>query len=311
MVVCSFFIKILTLKHEDKYFGVTLERKLIIMKNIIILFLFLFIGLNCFSQTSDGTVRSLVNTEEYFNFLVKNEGINKGFQKFLAKKSIVFRPTPIEAGKFYDKKEAADGSLIWKPEYAMIAKNGDFGFTTGPYTYIKKGESSYGHYLSIWRSDDKNKWKLVLDGGISHPKPTQDLKYEYLDPKDRKFTHLLGPKKIQLREDIVFNTDLLLGKALYNSGIDNFNEFYDSQVRLYYPGYLPIIGKEKALDFLKNHHLDIETEPTFTDRAFSGDLAYTYGKASISGKAYSYVRIWKISETMKWNVILDVYIPAS
>jgi hypothetical protein len=113
------------------------------MKNIIILFLFLFIGLNCFSQTSDGTVRSLVNTEEYFNFLVKNEGINKGFQKFLAKKSIVFRPTPIEAGKFYDKKEAADGSLIWKPEYAMIAKNGDFGFTTGPYTYIKKGESSF------------------------------------------------------------------------------------------------------------------------------------------------------------------------
>ncbi|MBU0696083.1 MAG: hypothetical protein KKE39_06105 [Bacteroidetes bacterium] len=281
------------------------------MKYITILVLFLFVGLNCFSQISDGTVRSLVNTEEYFNYLVKNNGINKGFLKVLSKNSIVFRPTPIEARKFYDKKDTANASLNWKPEYAMIAKNGDFGFTTGPYTYSKNGEFYFGHYLSIWRSDDKNKWKLVLDGGISHPKPTEDLKYEYLDPKDRKFTHLLGPKKIQMREDIVFSTDLLLGKALYNSGITNFNEFYDSQVRLYYPGYLPIIGKENALTFLKDHRLDIETEPTFTDRAFSGDLAYTYGKASILGKSYNYIRIWKISETMKWNVILDVYIPAS
>ncbi len=279
------------------------------MKNIIILSLILFAGLKSFSQLNDKTVKSLVNTEEYFSFLVKNDGINKGFQKVIAKNAIVFRPTAIEAIKFYSKKDDSDESLIWKSEYAMIAKNGDFGFTSGPYTYTKKGESYYGHYLSIWKSDHKNKWKLVLDGGITHPKPNEDLKYEYLDPKDRKFTRLLGPKKIQMREDIVFSTDLLLGKTMNNSGINNFNEFYDSQVRLYYPGYLPIIGKEKAVDFLKEHGLDIETQPTFANRAFSGDLAYTYGKASISGKSYSYVRIWKITESMKWNIILDVYIP--
>lgn len=281
------------------------------MKNITFLILFVVFSSAGFSQTSDGTVRSLVNTEEYFNFLAKNEGIGKSFIKVSSKNSIVFRPKPIQIRDFYTKKDEADVSLIWKPEYAMIAKNGDFGFTTGPYTYTQKGTSHYGHYLSIWRADDKNKWKLVLDGGISHPKPSEDLKFEYLDPKDREFTRLLGPKKIQMREDIVFSTDLLLGKALYNSGITNFNEFYDSQVRLYYPGYLPIIGKENALTFLKEHHLDIETQPTFTDRAFSGDLAYTYGTATISGKEFSYIRIWKIGESMKWNIILDVYIQAS
>lgn len=280
------------------------------MKNITILFC-LFISQTAFSQISDGTVRSLVNTEEYFNFLVKEHGVNKGFQKVIAPKCLVFRPNPVSARQFFRGKDEDKGELNWKPEFAMIAKNGDFGFTTGPYTYSNGENISYGHYISIWKSGDDNKWKLVLDAGIPHEEPTSEMKYEYLDPKDHYFNRLLGPQKLKMREDIVYSTDLLLGKALFDTGLNNFNEFYDKDVRLYFPHYLPFIGKSAAIKFLKSQQITISSASTFVDRAFSGDLAYTYGTATISGKAFNYVRIWKISESMKWNIIMDVYLPSS
>ncbi|MBD3749554.1 MAG: hypothetical protein IE931_08665 [Sphingobacteriales bacterium] len=280
------------------------------MKNITIL-LFVLLSHTVFAQISDGTVRSLVNTEEYFNFLVKEKGINKGFQKVIAPKCLVFRPNPVSAKQYFRRNDEDKGQLSWKPEFAMIAKNGDFGFTTGPYSYNNKGNISYGHYISIWKSDDKNRWRLVLDVGIPHEKPTTEMKYEYLDPQDHYFNRLLGPQKLKMREDIVYSTDLLLGKALFDTGLDNFNEFYDNQVRLYFPHYLPFLGKYAAIQFFKSQNFALSSSPTFIDRAFSGDLAYTYGTATISGKVFNYVRIWKISESMKWNIIMDVYLPSS
>lgn len=280
------------------------------MKNITIL-LFVLLSSSAFAQISDGTVRSLVNTEEYFNFLVKEKGITKGFDKMIAPKCLFFKPDPVTAKQFFKTHDEDKGQLNWKPEFAMIAKNGDFGFTTGPYTYTNGENVSYGHYVSVWKSGDDNKWKLVLDAGIPHGKPITEMKYQYLDPKDHHFTRLLGPLKLKMREDIVYSTDLLLGKVLFDTGLNNFKEFYDDSVRLYFPHHLPFLGKSAAIQFFKSQNFAISSAPTFIDRAFSGDLAYTYGTAIISGDAFNYVRIWRINKEMEWNIIMDVYLPSS
>jgi hypothetical protein len=264
------------------------------------------LSLPAFAQKADGTIRSLINTEDFFNLLVKKEGIQKGFLKFADAKGIVFRPGPVDMKKYYTKNNEADYQISWKPEYARISKEGDLAFTTGPYELVSAKDTTYGHYLSIWKND-RNKWKLWLDVGITHAKPPSVLKYEYYDPSNYKYPKLLGPQKIQMREDIVFNTDILLGKALKLSGSKNFKEFYDPKVRLYFPEYLPVIGKLKALDFIDKKELNIVSNPITAERAISGDLAYTYGDASINQENYHYVRVWKLDEDMKWNIILDVY----
>ncbi|MEO5911144.1 MAG: hypothetical protein ABIP95_09670 [Pelobium sp.] len=277
------------------------------MKNITISLLIILMYTNCIAQTDNGSLRSLVNAEEYFNLLANKDGIKKGYLKVLDKDGIVFRPVPLNGTKFYRNEPENSIELSWKPEYAMIAKTGDFGFTTGPYL-IKDGDKEiYGHYVSVWKADSKNIWKLVLNGEISHPKPSSEIKFEYNSPLDNKYPRLMGPKKIQMREDIVMSTDILLGKALSTSGIKNLYEFYDDKVRVYFPGHLPVIGRNNALKFIKEENLNMTSKPDFADRAFSGDMAYTYGTAEILGKHYSYVRIWKIAEEMKWNIILDVY----
>lgn len=265
-------------------------------------------GLKSFAQKSDGTVNSLVETEAYFNNLVAKKGLNRAFIEMATKNGVVFRPSPLNIIDYYSKQEPADFELGWKPDYALISKNGYFGFTTGLYT-LKKGEKlSYGHYLSVWKAGDNKKWKLALDAGISHKQPLAETEPQFIDPKNYHYPKLIGPKKVKMREDIVFSTDELFGKALKNTGNKNFTEYYADDVRLYFPGKLPIIGKQQAIGFIDERNQHVTSVPTFVERAFSGDLAYTNGKANIGVNKYNYIRVWKIGTDMKWYILVDMYI---
>ncbi len=271
-----------------------------------IAFLLLF-SLTLSAQKADGTVESLINTEKKFSKKAK-KGINKAFSKFSAKEGIALKPNPIPIKEYYSGKEIPGFHyLTWEPEYAMISKKGDLGFTTGPYEFSDGDRKDYGHYLSIWKNF-YGKWKLVLDMGITHPEQVDKLKPRFYNPTDYKYPRFIGPKKIQMREDIVFSTDVLLGKSFKKHGNKDLKEFYDEMVRLYFPENIPLIGKEEALNFIKSQKLSFQNSaPDFVDRALSGDIAYSYGKTTISNKTYSYARVWKLSNEMKWNIILDVY----
>jgi len=81
--------------------------------------------------------------------------------------------------------------------------------------------------------------------------------------------------------------------------------------RFYFPGFEPIIGQEKIMQFIANEGINITAETVDVGRAISNDLAYSYGKARIKkGEVvsnYNYVRIWEIDETHKWNILLEVF----
>ena len=279
------------------------------MKNIAFFLSFIILSINIFAQKNDKTVKSLVNVETSFNEKANKETLKKAFLEFTDLSCIIFRPKPVSAKEYYNSN-ADLGKLSWKPEYAMISKAGDFGFTTGPYIYNDFEKKTYGHYLSVWKADKNKKWKLVLNGKVLHPQPINVLPEVFLNPDDYKYSKLIGPQKIQMREDIVFNTDVLLGKSLQKSGSYSLNEFYDNSVRLYFPNHLPEFGKVAVLNFITSQKINITSTPIATDRAFSGDLAYTYGEAELNNKKYYYVRIWQIDATMKWNIIIDAYMPS-
>ncbi|MGB4774425.1 MAG: DUF4440 domain-containing protein, partial [Daejeonella sp.] len=94
-----------------------------------------------------------------------------------------------------------------------------------------------------------------------------------------------------------------------------YNTFLSADARLLFPGFEPIIGKQNIIDFLAKQEISINTEPRKADRATGNDLAYTYGRAIIVNKTqtktYNYVRIWEIQEGYNWNVILEIFTPAS
>jgi hypothetical protein len=63
-------------------------------------------------------------------------GTRAAFLKFLDSTAVVFENTkPVNGLQSWNKKEDGAGILNWYPTTAEIAVSGDFGYTTGPWTY--------------------------------------------------------------------------------------------------------------------------------------------------------------------------------
>lgn len=283
----------------------------------IILSLLILISLNSFGQESNGRVNSLVAAENYFSALAKKNGSKEAFLKVSDDESIIFRPDPVKVKDFYGRGTAdGPGQLSWIPVYAKISQSGDWGFTTGPYTFLSSpdAEPLYGQYLSVWKTDFKGIWKLALDLGISHQKPLIEPELNFKDPKSIKFYKQIAPARLKQRQEIITTTDRLFSNTLMKDQSLAHDVFLADNARLLFPGEEPIIGKARINNFLGKNQISIESEPLRADRALGSDLAYSYGIAYVTKNKvitkYHYVRIWESQEEHKWNVILEIYTPA-
>jgi hypothetical protein len=288
------------------------------MKQFSIFFsLLILISLNSFGQESNGRVNSLVAAENYFSALAKKDGSKEAFLKVSDDESLIFRPDPVKVKDFYGKGTVdGPGQLSWVPVYAKISQSGDWGFTTGPYTFLGSPdtEPSYGQYLSVWKADFKGVWKLALDLGISHQKPLKEPELNFTDPVSIKFNKQISPARLKQRQEIITTTDKLYSNTLIKDQNLAHDVFMAENARLLFPGEEPVIGKARINNFVGKNQISIESEPLRADRALGSDLAYSYGIAYVTKKKvitkYHYVRIWESQEEHKWNVILEIYTPA-
>lgn len=71
-------------------------------------------------------------------------------------------------------------NLFWWPGYAGIARSGDLGFTTGPFS-VDAARTPRGQYFTVWRRQPDGSWKWIWDGG---PGPRPDAPNEGIDAAD-------------------------------------------------------------------------------------------------------------------------------
>jgi ketosteroid isomerase-like protein len=271
--------------------------------------------LSAYSQKNNHTIASLIKADHLLQTSIAQQGINKGFIKLSDVLATTFKPSPVDLKSYYANTAPSPDIYTLQPAVAYIAKSGDFGITTGPYIQSEKqtADLRYGNYIAVWRSNVQNVWKLILHANIPSP-GFKDAKVTQLQmPANEQYSKLLGPKKIQMRKDIVFSTDELLGKALNYTGNNSFLEYYSTNVTFLLANYAPLQGVDEILPFFDAQEVKILSEPLNTNRAFSGDLAYTYGKAILliknKKKTYSYIRVWQIQPDMKWYITIDAYLP--
>jgi ketosteroid isomerase-like protein len=286
------------------------------MKDLFVFISMLFFVCPAFSQNQD-KVSQLVAAENYFAALVKEKGTQKGFLSVSDENTIVFRPGPVSAEKFYKDQPDTSRGLSWEPVFAKISKSGDWGFTTGPFIFkaAQTGQEFYGDYLSVWRKNSKNVWKLALDLGVSHAKPTKKPELTFLNAATQKFQVQKSDARLKQREEIVFSSDKLYSTTLRANNDIAFMEFLHDDCRLLFPGSEPIIGIADIHEFWVKQKAKLRSEPSVADRALSGELAYTYGTATVekggTTKNYNYVRIWSVQAGYVWKVIAEVYSAAN
>jgi hypothetical protein len=281
-------------------------------KAIVAIAAFSCYALSAVAQKS-ATVQTVIKAEDDFAKLAARKGMKEAFLTVTDPEGIVFKPDAVKITDFYGKIDKQPGTLTWQPKYARTSANGDLAFTAGPYVYQNgktEDDKVYGDYVSLWRTDlVTGKLKLLMNLGIQHP---QSNSAQLVDIKESDSTHTVAaskdpfnPKKIILDNDQQFNRGLKI------STVGAYKEFFTTEGHLYFPGFEPMVGTDKALQFVANQAITISGETVNAGRASSNDLAYSYGRARIlKGNImsnYNYVRIWEMDAKHRWNIILEIF----
>jgi hypothetical protein len=257
-------------------------------------------------------VNTVLKAEDYFEKLVARKGIKDAFLEVADPEGIVFKPQPVHIADFYNNIDKQPGYLLWEPKFARISANGDLGFSAGPYTYqVHKTDSDkvFGDYVSIWRTDADGKMKLLVDLGIQHPEPEQEVITDFAGPDSSK---LIAPSKDPFNgKNVILATDKLFNHSLTISSLASYKEFLSPEGRYYFPGFEPVLGQEQVMKFINNEAITIAAETIDAGRSTSNDLAYSYGTARITKgdvvSNYNYVRIWEIDKDHKWDILLEAF----
>ncbi len=253
-------------------------------------------------------IQAMVNAEKKFYQTGQEKGTRAAFLAFLADDSIVFRQGPVKGKESWEKRPETGLDLIWEPTFAAMARSGNLGYTTGPAKWraTKKDEkfSGYGQFISIWKKQKDGSWKVAVDCGIENPEPTEKpgpLQTLVLPDRPVSTPNAEGRSKTtEMRQKFE--------EVAKNSIVEATLEIASDQIHVYRDGSFPAVGKAAAKTLLTAKAGKTSFEPIGGDASYSEDLAYSYGKYSLTGsdgiESGSYLHIWQIEgDTCK--LVLD------
>lgn len=231
---------------------------------------------------------ALVAAERAFARHAEDADVRTAFLAAFAEDGIWMTPEPMRLRDAYAARPApADPRAVrleWDPAISGIAASGDFGFTSGPSTLSMRDGSRpprHGAYFSVWKRDAQQRWRVVIDAGITSPTP---IAAEAMLPSPVVLPSPHGkanPGSAAVLQDI---------ERAGAWSLDAFLDVLASDARLYTEGP-PRSGAAALREVLASSH-PATFEPSGGGDAASGDLAYTYGRwRSTSANGY-YVHLW-------------------
>jgi|SRR5687767_6458415 len=231
---------------------------------------------------------ALVAAERAFARHAEVADVRTAFLAAFAGDGIWMTPEPMRLRDAYASRPApADPRAVrleWGPAISGIAASGDFGFTSGPSTLSLRDGSRpprHGAYFSVWKRDAQQRWRVVIDAGITSPTP---IAADAMLPSPAVLPAPPGkanPGIAAVIQDI---------ERAGEWSIDAFLDILAKDARLYTEGP-PRSGAAELRDALERSH-PVTFEPSGGGDATSGDLAYTYGKWRSAGANGYYVHLY-------------------
>jgi ketosteroid isomerase-like protein len=256
------------------------------------------------------SLRTVVEAENNFAHTCLERGIRESFLQFFADDSIIFAPEPTNGKKFYTDYEDKGRKLIWLPIFATIANSGDLGVTTGPWEMQKsatdKTPLAFGDFLSIWKKQRDNSWKVIVDVGIDHPEPSKA-------PGD---VQLLPPDEVPAKIDVdlarrrLEKAEEMLAEMLKEGAGSALTASASNDVRVLRDNSFPAIGRIAAKLMLSSDNGKMTRTKSGGGMSASGDLAYRYGsyvseRANVTERGH-FLTIWKAEGDQDWKILVDL-----
>jgi len=139
------------------------------MKKIIFISIVSII-LACNKKDINLEKEKLKNVDIEFSNLSKNEGMHKAFITYMHEDGVLLRPNSLPINKNaliekYSKSSDSNFVLTWEPLFVDISKSCDLGYTYGVWTFLQDTIVAKGTYTTVWKLDNSDEWKFVLDIG--------------------------------------------------------------------------------------------------------------------------------------------------
>ncbi len=134
-------------------------------------------------RATDAGRESVAASERAFARQSVEHGMRAAFLEYFADDGINFAPGPGNTReRFRARPDAIEPFVLdWHPAITAVARAGDLGFTTGPFTITGRApavrEPAQGVFLSVWRRQADGNWRVIVDGGVSTNAPVPDAAF--------------------------------------------------------------------------------------------------------------------------------------
>jgi ketosteroid isomerase-like protein len=265
--------------------------------------LFLFIASMYFFQChAQKGLDGLIHAEKSFAAYAMANGTREAFLSFLDSNGIVFeKGEPVNGLKAWTVKEKRPGILNWHPQFAGISRSGDFGFTSGPWTFQPGSTSdsvvARGQYNTVWHIDSQDHWKFLLDMGVSYKEVNESKEVE-------KTLNSSGKGSRDMASLFKAESDFI--KRCAESPAAAYKDILSPKgCLLNRNGQLPAFTKQEQEKIILSQPAGIQFEVRDAKIARSGDLGYLYGVSTYDGKKDGYLHIWS-KKAGTWKLVLEV-----
>jgi ketosteroid isomerase-like protein len=186
-------------------------------------------------------------------------------------------------------------NLFWWPAYAGIARSGDLGFTTGPFS-VDEARTPRGQYFTVWRRQPDGSWKWIWDGG---PGPRTDPLNRGINAVDLPTLPLAarGVGLARAEEQVgALETDATAGRLARRLAGD---------AQVYRSGLATPTSAAEAMVF---PNAEVAYTAGRVEASEAGDLVFTLGEArwTLDGQERQgqFARIWQYRPD-GWRIVYD------
>jgi ketosteroid isomerase-like protein len=262
------------------------------------------------AQDFSSELQSMVDAENAFAKYSKEKNTRDAFLAYLTDSTVLFdKNGPIKGKKSWAERSPDNSLLFWYPLFVGISKNGDLGFSTGPWEWSPTKETAkpeaHGYYATVWQKFPGG-WKMAVDIGAPTPGPgSKTIGLHASNP------HAIKEKSSgETTNKGLLALDKNYSEKLTREGVGFLQKDFSTEAMIIRPGSFPDYYPFKNLS---SRGQKLKFLSMGGDTASSKDLAYVFGRVeyeSMKNGAASlvnagFLRVWMI-ENGEWKIILDV-----
>lgn len=270
-----------------------------------------------------GTQQDLFAAERAFARASTEHGIRAPFLEYFAPDGIDFQPGPGPAHERLLAHPAPADPLAllldWSPLAGAVARSGDLGFTTGPYSLRNQRDAGiptrYGYFFSVWKREN-GPWRVALDAGVSTPAAPEP---EAQGAASESTKSSQGPWALTNWPGRGKEALLALEREPRSldpepAGAASYFDLLASSVRLLRDDSYAVLGADAVRKALAAPMRRVQWTSIGAAVAASDDFGYTYGRytrlrgATEEASGY-YVHVWQRDEAGAWGITVEVLLP--